>query len=184
MSAIALRSHTAERAAMASPRTDAAFAAFVGEHGARLVRFATLLCGNRYDAEDAVQEALISVGAAWSRVRPETAAAYARTAVARKVIDLQRRRRELLYSDVPETPVDDLDLLRFDEDRAFFARLRDLPTQQRAVLVLRYYADLDDRQIAKLLHCGMSTVRSQAARALAKLRDAETREADPTRGTG
>ena len=163
---------------------DAAFTAFVGEHGSRLVRFATLLSGNAHDAEDAVQEALISVGRSWSRVRPETAAAYARTAVARKVIDAQRSRHDLLYPDVPETPVEDRDLLRFDDDRAFFARLRDLPQQQRAVLVLRYYADLDDRQIAKLLHCGMSTVRSQAARALAKLREAELRDAAAEGGIG
>lgn len=149
---------------------DADFARFVAEHGARFVRLATLLTGNRFDGEDAVQEAMIALRRAWPRVRPGTAAAYARTAVVRKSLDAIAARREVVVDQVPDTAVLDARLLRYEQDRAFFERLAQVPGQQRAVLVLRYYADLDDRTIARLLHCTTGTVRSQAARALARLR--------------
>jgi RNA polymerase sigma factor (sigma-70 family) len=98
--------------------------------------------------------------------------AYLRTAVLRKSIDLIRGRRP--SDDVLEQTIEDRGLLRFEEDQAFFARLQHLPQQQRAVLVLRYYLDLDDRRIAELLDITRATVRSNAMRGLDKLR-AETR---------
>lgn len=160
---------------------DPEFTAFVAGSTARLVRLGTLLTGNRHDGEDAVQEAMISVGQAWHRVRRETAFAYASRAVARKAIDIARARREVLAGEIPDRPMDDLGLLRHEEDRAFFARLAAVPAQQRAVLVLRYYADFDDRQIARVLRCSTSTVRSQAARALARLRDEAQPDGRPER---
>jgi RNA polymerase sigma factor (sigma-70 family) len=66
--------------------------------------------------------------------------------------------------------VDELGFLRLEQDREFFALVQALPPQQRAVIVLRYYAGQDDRTIAATLGCSPSTVRSQATRALAKLR--------------
>jgi RNA polymerase sigma factor (sigma-70 family) len=150
---------------------DPAFARFVAEQGARYVRLATLLTGSRYDGEDATQDAMVAIGRAWPRLRAETLPAYGRTVVVRKALNIVTRRREQAVEQVPEAAADDSRLLRYEEDRAFFERLRHLPQQQRAVLVLRYYADFDDPMIARLLRCRESTVRSQASRALAKLRD-------------
>ncbi|MDH2445112.1 SigE family RNA polymerase sigma factor [Amnibacterium sp. CER49] len=150
------------------------FAAFIRSQGPRMVRLATLLTGNRHDAEDIVQEAFIALARGWSDVRPETAGAYARTAVTRKAMDHLRRRHDLPVGDVPDRPVDDEGLLRYERDRAFFGRLAKLPVRQRAVLVLRYHSGLDDREIGQVLRCTASTVRSQAARALASLRTTMT----------
>lgn len=154
---------------------DARYTDLVRRRGGELVRLAVMLTGNRLDDEDAVQDAFIAVAHSWpSRVfRSEGSAyAYLRTAVARKAIDCVRRRRPL--GEMPDLPIEDHDLLRFEEDRAFFARLQQLPEQQRTVLVLRYYLDLDDRRIADLLDITRATVRSNAMRGLDKLR-AETR---------
>lgn len=146
------------------------FASFVRSSGPRMVRLATLLTGNRHDAEDVVQEAFIALGRRWAKVRPETANAYARTTVTRKALDHLARRRDLPVGDVPERLVDDDGLLHYERDRAFFARLVTVPARQRAVLVLRYHGGLDDHEIARVLQCTTSTVRSQAARGLALLR--------------
>ncbi len=145
----------------------------VEEHGPALLRLATLLTGNRQDAEDAVQEAFISVALAWPRVRSETAPAYLRTALVRRTIDTHRNRRETPVDAVPDRAVMDRGLLRYEDDRAFAERVRGLSPQQRAVIVLRFCADLPDAEIGRLLRCSVQTVRSQAHRALAKLRDAE-----------
>lgn len=152
---------------------DARYLQLVEQHSAALMRLAVLLTGDRYDAEDAVQDVLIDVAQAWPRVRRDTASAYLRKALVHRVLDGHRRRRETPVESVPERPMMDGRLLRLEEDRAFVARVQDLPPQQKAVIVLRYYADLPDQEIARALHCSRATVRSQAHRALAKLRAAE-----------
>jgi RNA polymerase sigma factor (sigma-70 family) len=149
---------------------DPAFERFVTTQGPRLVRLATLLTGSPFDGEDAVQDAMIAIGGAWPRIRPESLQAYARTVVVRRCLNLVTRRREQTVEQLPDASVDDPGLLKYEQDRAFFDRLAGLPKQQRAVLVLRYYADLDDAAIGALLRCRESTVRSQVARGLAKLR--------------
>lgn len=157
---------------MAEWPADPAFARFAREQGPRLVRLATLLTGNAADGEDAAQDAFVALAGAWSRVRQDTAVAYARRIVARKALDVIGRRRDRPVEAVPDEARDDPALLKYEEDRAFVEHVRLLPARQRAVLVLRYAADLDDREIARLLGCRQSTVRSQAARGLATLRDA------------
>jgi RNA polymerase sigma factor (sigma-70 family) len=159
-----------EGSRMADWSADAAFTAFAREQGPRLVRLATLVTGSSADGEDAAQEALLSLARAWRRVRPETAPAYARRIVVRKSLDVVGRRRDRTMGEVPDIAREDPGLLAYEEDRAFFDRLRLLPVGQRAVLVLRYYADLDDRTIGRMLGTRESTVRSQAARGLAALR--------------
>ncbi|RIX29966.1 RNA polymerase sigma factor [Amnibacterium setariae] len=154
---------------------DPRYTDLVRRRGGELLRAAAMLTGSRHDAEDALQEAYIAVSRSWPTrlFGSESAAfAYLRTAVLRKSIDLIRKRHP--SDDLLERTVEDRGLLRFEEDQAFFARLQHLPQQQRAVLVLRYYLDLDDRRIAELLDITRATVRSNAMRGLDKLR-AETR---------
>jgi RNA polymerase sigma-70 factor (sigma-E family) len=153
---------------------DERFHALVAEHADTLLRIALMLTGNRHDAEDAVQDALITVAERWNEAAPQSGLAYLKRAVSNRAIDLIRKRRDVITDDLPEVAVEDAGLLRTEDDRAFAARLVRLPLRQRATLVLRFQADLDDRSIAKILGCSVQTVRSQAHRGLATLRAAET----------
>ncbi|MGN6444600.1 RNA polymerase sigma factor [Amnibacterium sp.] len=147
---------------------DPRYTALVATRGAELMKVAMLVAGNRQDAEDAVQDAVIAVSAAWPRVTERGAYQYLRTAVVRRAIGL--RRPTTVDIDLFDAPVADEHFLRLEQDRQFLDLLVSLPAQQRAVLVLKYYADLDDRTIARTLGCGIANVRSQASRALARLR--------------
>lgn len=133
---------------------------------ASLVRLAYLLCGDRDDAEDAVQTVFASATDRWDRV--DDARAYLRRAVLNQVKDRQRRdfRRRLLHHPEPEpvTLVPELD--------ETWAVVRLLPRAQRAVVVLHYYEDLSLVQVAALLGRPPSTVRSDHHRALTRLRKA------------
>lgn len=149
---------------------DERYVQLVSEHSASLLRLAVLLATNRQDAEDAVQESLIALARAWPRVRSSTALAYARKIVVREVIRTYPTGKEVLVEHLPERGVEDLGFLREEEDRAFMEHVQRLPDRQRAVIVLRYYDQLSDRQIAGLLSCSQATVRSQAHHALETLR--------------
>lgn len=149
---------------------DERLTALVERRRGALVRVALLITGNRAEAEDAVQSAVESVARAWPRVSDGAGYAYLRTAVVRKAIDSQGRHE--LTGEIPDVAVEELGFLRLEQDRRFVELVQQLPVQQRAVLVLRYFNGLDDRAIAKVLEIGTSSVRSQAARALAKLRAA------------
>ncbi|MGR6913264.1 SigE family RNA polymerase sigma factor [[Actinomadura] parvosata] len=143
------------------------FDEFVRARGDALLRYGYVLAGNSEDAADLVQEALARLGDAWPRVRkkhdPE---GYVRTTMVRLHIKAWRRRhREDLVPDVPDHGEPD----RY-ADADLWAELQELPRKQRAVLVLRYYEDLPDQEIAAILGVSRGTVRSQAARALDKLR--------------
>ncbi|MDM4762138.1 sigma-70 family RNA polymerase sigma factor [Galbitalea sp. SE-J8] len=155
---------------MAQWTADARYTRVVGDHAESLLHLAYLVTGNRGDAEDAVQNAIIAVAPRWHGLRDATALAYLRRAVTNAAIDTVRRRREHPTDAVPERAVDDAGLLRYEDDERFFAHLRALPEGQRAVLVLRYHADLGDREIARTLGITPVTVRTQAHRALASLR--------------
>lgn len=147
---------------------------FVKVHGRAMNRLALLLTGNRSDAEDAVQDAVIAVAAKWHSLKPGTSLAYLRTTVSRKAIDIARRRGpvdSVGLAEASDRPVIDLGYLRLESDAEFVRMLATLPPRQRAVLVLRYYADLDDAAVGRMLHCTPQTVRSQASRALARLRE-------------
>lgn len=148
---------------------DERYEALVREHGDALLRLAVLITGNAHDGEDAVQDALIQVAAKWRETAEQSQLAYLKRAVANRAIDVTRRRRDILTDAVPESAVEP-DFLAFDEDRAFFRMLQHLPQRQRAVLVLRFYANLDDRAIGRALGCTASTVRSQAHHAMRRLR--------------
>jgi RNA polymerase sigma-70 factor (sigma-E family) len=147
---------------------DARYTTLIERHGRSLMHLAILLTGNHADAEDVVQDALIAVSESWTPSHPLS---YLRTAVANKAIDLIRRRRDIPTAEIPETLVEERVFLRHEQDESFFALVRSLPEGQRSTLVLRYYADLDDRTIASVLGISRATVRSQAMRGLDKLRE-------------
>jgi len=163
---------------------DASYERFVAEHGPALLRVAVLITGNRYDAEDVLQEAVISVAHKWASIRePAAALGYLRTAVTRKAVDLHRKHVPTPVAEIGERAVDEVGYLHFEADAEFVRMLRAVPPRQRAVLTLRYYADLDDKTIARVLGCSEATVRSQAFRALARLRS-DLAPAEPAFGGG
>ena len=148
-----------------------AFQEFTAAHGARLFRTAYFLAGGDWHlAEDLTQDTLVKVFVAWRRVsKVENPAAYAQTVLTRTFISQRRRKRsaEQPIAEPPERVIEDVDsAVRL----TLLAELANLSAKDRAVVVLRYWEDLSDAQTAALLGCSASTVRSQAARALAKLR--------------
>jgi RNA polymerase sigma-70 factor (sigma-E family) len=150
----------------------ASFEEFVGARADALMRYAYVLTGNPDDAADLLQESLVRVRGAWHGVvnkhEPE---GYVRTTMARLHISVWRsRRRERLVPEPPEQGYQDEALARADGDDGLWLALTRLPRKQRAVLVLRYYESLTDAEIADVLGISRGTVRSQASRALEKLR--------------
>jgi RNA polymerase sigma-70 factor (sigma-E family) len=146
-----------------------------------VLAFATVLTGQRATAEDLAQEVLIKVHARWDRIaqmdRPEM---YVRKMILNEFLSWRRRSWRLI-------PVGDSELADaglndpasgYAEHEAMLAEIARLPRRQRAVLVLRYYEDRSDAEIAELLGCAQGTVRAYVSRALATLR-VELRPAPP-----
>ena len=151
------------------------FAVFVRARSASLFRTALLLTGDRDQADDLVQSALERVCRHWSRARSmQSPEAYARRILVNLVNDrwrwLRGRREVPMPDDSPAEADPYRQLVERDE---LIHRLHALPVNMRTVLVLRYYDDLSDESIADLMNTSTSTVRSQAARGLAKLRAAD-----------
>ncbi len=150
----------------------------------RLVRTAYAVAGDRGLAEDAVQTAFAKAYRSWRRISRMTAPeAYLRRMVVNEVLNdrrLARHRHELPSAEPPEeaTPIPVEPALAHDE---MWRAVSTLPPRQRAVLVLRYYEDLSEQQIADALGCRPGTVKSQASAALAALR---TRLDLPSRAGG
>jgi len=154
---------------------DDEFAAFVAARYRALVRTGLLLAGDRGHAEDLAQSALIRTYLAWSRLRdPENAEAYARRTLLRLALRARQRRwaGEVVSGRLPDLPEGEAHTaggdLALDVQRALAA----LPMSQRAVLVLRYLDDQTEAETARLLGISTGTVKSRAARGLAKLRQA------------
>jgi RNA polymerase sigma-70 factor (sigma-E family) len=150
---------------------------YVASRGAALRRLAFMLTGDRHLAEDLTQDVLIRVYGHWSRIAamPQVDA-YVRRTLVNTHVSWRRRRSS---GEVPlAEPADAAGVAPAVPDGVEAAADRDqawrllatLPRKQRAVLVLRYYEDLSDQQIAETLGCSQGTVRSQASRALATLR--------------
>jgi RNA polymerase sigma-70 factor (sigma-E family) len=155
------------------------FETFVAHRLSALYRYARTLTGSRHDAEDLVQEALTRTGVAWRRVRrKDDPEGYVRTTMIRIIANRRRRPyREYPVSEGLDRPEVDVDLERVTEDTALRTALTGLPLRMRTVLVLRYVDQLSDPEIAELIGCSVGTVRSQASRALSKLRArADSRE--------
>jgi RNA polymerase sigma-70 factor (sigma-E family) len=152
------------------------FDEFVNTRASALLRFAYLLTADPHQAEDVVQEALARCHAKWSRIeRYEVPEAYVRKVVLRQYLSWRRllSSREVVVAEFPDTAVTGADNAdRIAVRQQLWQLLGRLPRMQRAVLVLRYFEDRDDDDIARLLGCARPTVRVHAARGLRRLRAA------------
>ncbi|WP_306205654.1 sigma-70 family RNA polymerase sigma factor [Actinoplanes sp. RD1] len=147
---------------------------FIAARLRALLRYATVLCGDRAEADDLVQEVLTRALVRWKRIGGlEEPYAYVRAMVTNEFLSRKRRRRFRL---VPLDRHEQAAPVAPEGDPELWARLATLPRQQRAVVVLRFYEDLGDDEIAEVLGCRTSTVRAYASRALATLRITLTRE--------
>jgi RNA polymerase sigma-70 factor (sigma-E family) len=151
---------------------DREFAEFVSAASPGLLQAAWLLTGEREAARDLVQTALVKTYAAWRRVRADDAYAYTRRVLVNAHVDRWRRApwRESPSDAVPDVPVVRDGTSEVDSRLALTSALARLTRRERAVVVLRYYGDLSEAQVADDLGITRGTVKSTASKALAKLR--------------
>jgi RNA polymerase sigma-70 factor (sigma-E family) len=152
------------------------FDEFVATHVDDLLRTAYLIVWEEAEAEDLVQECLLKVARRWPRIRRmEQPRAYARRILVNLAVDGSRgraRRRSELDAGASTSPSAIDPLLAVDTRAELLQMLGQLPARQRAVLVLRYFNDLTETQVAEVLGCSPGTVKSSASRGLARLREA------------
>ena len=152
---------------MARPEFDR----FVTESSTGLLRTAYLIVGDLHQAEDLVQETLFKVARRWPKVsRMDHPIAYARRILVNLALQgrpkWSRRRAELNETPPGDAPSPAAPLDTHDE---LHDALLALPPRQRAVLVLRYFLDLPEAEVASVLECSLGTVKSTASRGLARL---------------
>jgi RNA polymerase sigma-70 factor (sigma-E family) len=149
---------------------DEEFVEFMHDRWPIMVRFAYGLTGNQWTAEDVAQAAFTKAYAAWPRVtQAGNPSAYVKRIVINEHRDRARKQRvSVRFTDIPGPGVDAV--AEIDDRSALKAALRVLGPRQRAVVVLRYWLDLSEAEIAAALSCSAGTVKSQASRALAALR--------------
>jgi RNA polymerase sigma-70 factor (sigma-E family) len=156
---------------------------FAQRCGLELLRFAYLLCGDRQRAEDLLQDVLLAMYRRFPDVLTlDNPVAYARRALANANVSRARRASssEVVVELFPDAAVPDgSDPAERD---ALWQALRRLPVRQRTVLVLRFYVDASDRDIADALGCRPGSVRSLASRGLAALRADATLQLDASDG--
>jgi RNA polymerase sigma-70 factor (sigma-E family) len=155
---------------------DAAFREYVLARGTALLRMAIMLTGNRADGEDLVQAALANTFLAWDKINDRAALdAYVRRVMVNTHISWWRRRRleEFPTDDLPDLAV--ADHARESDTAEVVRRALDrLPDRMRAAVMLRYFEDMTEPEIAALLGVSLGTVKSTVSRAVARLRiDAE-----------
>jgi RNA polymerase sigma-70 factor (sigma-E family) len=141
----------------------------------RLLRLAAMLVGDRATAEDVVQEAFVAVQRRWESLDDRMAgSAYLSACVANGARSVLRRRRvalrRLRVAEPEAGPSADVALLLHEEYRAVVAAVRRLPRRQQQVLVLRYWSGLTEAQIAETLGISPGAVKSNAARALMRVK--------------
>lgn len=155
---------------------DEAFRQYVAARGGALLGMALSLTGNRADAEDLVQAALAKTYTAWPRIADRAALdGYVRRAMVNQHISWWRRRRvdEYPTDELPDVAVDDPCAVA-DVHELVKRALDRLPSRMRAAVMLRYFDDMTEPEIAAALGISLGTVKSTVSRAVAKLRgDAE-----------
>jgi RNA polymerase sigma-70 factor (sigma-E family) len=148
------------------------FGEFVAAQTPALMRLAYLLTGDQHRAEDLLQTALTKTLVKWRSLQNEDPEAYVRKVLYHEQVSWWRwaaRRRETTVSQLPDPPLADPSPqadLRLQVRQA----LMRLTGKQRAVLVLRYFEDLSETQVAEILGCSVGTVRSQTHKAVVRLR--------------
>ena len=158
------------------------FASFVAAHSRSLYGTAFLLTGNRDAAEDLLQETLTRLYPKWDAVAAaDFPLAYVRRAMTNRFISSTRLSS---FRDVPtwELPdsIADVDVAgSVTNRRVLWELMHDLPERQRAALVLRYFHDLPDAEIASSLGCREVTVRSLISRGVAAMRERAMQGGDP-----
>jgi RNA polymerase sigma-70 factor (sigma-E family) len=157
-------------------RTGAAEAvtALYEAHALGLIRLAVVMLGDRPAAEDVVQEAFCGLYRRWHALSEEAnALAYVRSSVINGCrTALRRRVRQLTlagFAEAGEADSAESAVLLGEEHRQVLLAIRRLPSRQREALVLRYYLDLDEAQIASCMQVSRGTVKSTTSRALAAL---------------
>ncbi|GAA3737259.1 RNA polymerase sigma-70 factor (sigma-E family) [Spinactinospora alkalitolerans] len=148
------------------------FSDYVERRGPALLRMAQSLTGNHADAEDLLQAALVKTFFAWERIAsPNARDGYVRRAMVNTQISEWRRRRLDVYptDEIPEQRVDD-PTWRTDLADAVGRAVDRLPRRQRMTVLLRYYEDMSEAEIAAALGVSVGTVKSTVSRAVAKLR--------------
>ena len=152
-------------------RDEAGFEAFVAARSDDLLRFAVLLTRDRGHAEDLLQTALVKAYRRWNRIAADDPYPYVRRVMVTSAASWRRLRTTqeilMLPAHDPAGP-DATDDVAEREQMA--DALATLPPRMRAVLVLRYAEDLSEAATAEALGCSVSTVKSQTARGLARLR--------------
>ena len=149
------------------------FGEYVRSRGSTLLRAAQMMTGNRADAEDLVQATLVKAFQSWNRITDQAALDnYVRRVMVNTHISGWRRRHvdEYPTDELPDSPADDVTGQRDLHDVVQRAVDR-LPRQMRAAVMLRYYDDMTEPEVAAALGVSVGTVKSTVARAVAKLRE-------------
>jgi RNA polymerase sigma-70 factor (sigma-E family) len=155
--------------------TGGSVATLFREHHGELVRLAVLMVGDLPTAEDVVQDVYASMYSRWSQIAaPDTVLPYVRAAVLNGCRSVLRRRviaRRVgaAHRDEPPAKSAESQVILSEDRRRVLAALARLPRRRREVLVLRYYLDLSEAEIAAVLRISPGTVKSTAARGLAAL---------------
>jgi RNA polymerase sigma-70 factor (sigma-E family) len=178
------RSVRAGAAGRPANREDLLEAVFA-EHYGGFCRLATLLLGDGSGAEEVVQEAFLRTFSSWWRVRqPERAQWYVRAAVVNLCRSrLRRRGTEEAGNRASWRDPTDWSDDAVEDALVVLEAVRTLPPRQRQTVILRYYEDLSERDVATVLGCSVGTVKSQLARARASLARslAPPEDANPTK---
>lgn len=156
------------------------FREYVAGRGPVLLRAAMQLTGDPAEAEDLLQAALAKTYVAWDRINDRAAVdGYVRRAMVNTHITWWRRRKLEIYptDQLPDRPIDD-HTPRSDLHDALDRALGKLPERQRVAVMLRYYEDMSEAEIAERLGVSVGTVKSTVSRAMAKLRDDRELEGD------
>lgn len=151
---------------------DRDFREYVRERRRALLRTAYLLTGNRADAEDLVQSVLAKTYLAWNRIEDRAALdGYVRRAMVNTHISWWRRRRveEFPTDEVPDQAVADHSV-GSDIQESLQRAIARLPQRMRDAVLLRYYQDMTEAEVAEVLGVSLGTVKSTVSRAVAKLR--------------
>lgn len=159
-----------------APTPEEGIADLFDQHYAGLCRLAALLLADRAAAEEVVQEAFLRTFAGWRRIRrPERAQWYLRAAVVNQCRSRARRRvseergNRTVWATEGRREGEEWEGDRAGEALGVLEAVRALPTRQREAVVLRYYEDLGEADVASVLGCSVGTVKSQLAKARATL---------------